>query len=120
MFLLRAIQQKFRSDDNESVAFVFFNVKGRDLMAIDEANAGLSDEDKAIYTDKLDLNPTPFENVTYYYPYGKDQLTARTQSYAAPSDIKIQMTSADQSAGMNLTVEAESTIGAEAVTIPVQ
>ena len=75
-----------------SVAFVFFNVKGRDLMAIDEANAGLSDEDKAIYTDKLDLNPTPFENVTYYYPYGKDQLTARTQSYAAPSDIKIQMT----------------------------
>ena len=92
MFLLRAIQQKFRSDDNESVAFVFFNVKGRDLMAIDEANAGLSDEDKAIYTDKLDLNPTPFENVTYYYPYGKDQLTARTQSYAAPSDIKIQMT----------------------------
>ena len=32
MFLLRAIQQKFRSDDNESVAFVFFNVKGRDLI----------------------------------------------------------------------------------------
>ena len=31
MFLLRAIQQKFRNDDNESVAFVFFNVKGRDL-----------------------------------------------------------------------------------------
>lgn len=36
------------------------------------------------------------------------------------NNIKIQMTSADQSAGMNLTVEAESTIGAEAVTIPVQ
>ena len=58
----------------------------------EEAYSRLSDEDKAIYTDKLDLNPTPFENVTYYYPYGKDQLTARTQSYAAPSDIKIQMT----------------------------
>lgn len=36
------------------------------------------------------------------------------------NNIKIQMTSADQTAGMNLTVEAESTIGAEAVTIPVQ
>lgn len=36
------------------------------------------------------------------------------------NNIKIQMTSADQSAGMNLTVEAESTIGAEAVNIPVQ
>lgn len=36
------------------------------------------------------------------------------------NNIKIQMTSADQNAGMHLTVEAESTIGAEAVTIPVQ
>lgn len=36
------------------------------------------------------------------------------------NNIKIQMTSADQTAGMNLTVEAESTIGAEAVTIPVE
>ena len=36
------------------------------------------------------------------------------------NNIKIQMTSSDQSAGMNLTVEAESTIGAESVTIPVE
>lgn len=36
------------------------------------------------------------------------------------NNIKINLGSNDQSAGMNLTVEAESTIGAEAVTIPVQ
>lgn len=36
------------------------------------------------------------------------------------NNIKIQMTSADQNAGMNLTVESESSIGADAVTIPVQ
>lgn len=35
MFLLRAIQNKFRTEDGSTAAFVFFNVKGRDLMAID-------------------------------------------------------------------------------------
>lgn len=36
------------------------------------------------------------------------------------NNIKINMGSNDQNAGMNLTVEAENTIGAENVTIPVQ
>ena len=36
------------------------------------------------------------------------------------NNIKISLGSNDQSAGMNMTVEAESTIGAEAVTIPVK
>lgn len=36
------------------------------------------------------------------------------------NNIKINLGSNDQSAGMNLTVEAESTIGAETVTIPVE
>ena len=49
MFLLSAIQEKFVAENNESVAFVFFNVKGRDLMAIDEPNVSLSPADKKIY-----------------------------------------------------------------------
>lgn len=71
MFLLNAIQQKFCTEDGSknNVAFVFFNVKGRDLMAIDEPNAELKDKDKAIYTEELGLQPLPFQNVTYYYPY---------------------------------------------------
>ena len=36
------------------------------------------------------------------------------------NNIKINLGSNDQSAGMNLTVEAENTIGSESVTIPVQ
>lgn len=36
------------------------------------------------------------------------------------NNIKINLGSNDQSAGMNLTVESESTIGAESVTIPVE
>lgn len=89
MFLLRAIQEKFRTEDGETAAFVFFNVKGRDLMAIDEANTDLSDVDKKIYND-LGLSTTPFDNVRYYYPYSKDEATAKAQSYAMPDDIRAQ------------------------------
>lgn len=90
MFLLKAIQEKFRTEKNETVAFVFFNVKGRDLMAIDEPNTELSDKDQKIYSD-LGLSAKPFENVRYYYPYSKDKITANVQSYAHPDDVKMQI-----------------------------
>lgn len=89
MFLLRVIQEKFRTEKNESCAFVFFNVKGRDLMAIDEPNNDLSKEDVAIYKE-LGLSASPFDNVKYFYPYSKDKVTANVQSYANPDDVKTQ------------------------------
>lgn len=89
MFLLKAVQEKFRTEDGETVAFVFFNVKGRDLMAIDEANESLSEADKRIY-ENLGLTSSPFSNVKYYYPYSKDEVTAKAQSYAMPDDIRAQ------------------------------
>lgn len=87
MFLLRAIQNKFRTEDGSTAAFVFFNVKGRDLMAIDEPNTDLKDADKAIYNE-LGLPSSPFNNVTYYYPFGKGD---NLQTYAAREDVKAQM-----------------------------
>jgi hypothetical protein len=99
MFLLNALQHKFTTEDGASVAFVFFNVKGRDLMAIDESyetSTDLTKEEKKkikndlpIY-DKLDISPTPFRNVRYYYPYSPDRNTAEVQSYALPEDVKRQ------------------------------
>ncbi len=88
MFLLRAIQNKFTAENGESCAFVLFNVKGRDLMAIDEINESLGDKDKRIY-ESLGLSHLPFENVRYYYPYGKDDIE-KVQTYALPNDIKKQ------------------------------
>ncbi|MBE6331971.1 MAG: ATP-binding protein [Bacteroidales bacterium] len=88
MFLLRAIQSKFVAENNETVAFVFFNVKGRDLMAIDEPNEELSESDKEIY-NKLGLSCSPFENVHYFYPYSKSE-DEGVQTYAAPSDVAQQ------------------------------
>lgn len=87
MFLLRAIQNKFRTEEGSTAAFVFFNVKGRDLMAIDEPNTDLKDADKAIYNE-LGLPTSPFDNVTYYYPFGKGD---NLQTYAAREDVKAQM-----------------------------
>ncbi|MCL2651675.1 MAG: ATP-binding protein [Candidatus Azobacteroides sp.] len=89
MFLLNAIQHKFRLEDGSSAAFVFFNVKGRDLMAIDELNTELAQADKDIYND-LGLATEPFKNVRYYYPYSKDTITANVQSYALPADVQRQ------------------------------
>lgn len=82
MFLLKAIQdsylQKEDSDgfDEDSVAFVLFNVKGKDLLAIDQIN-DFSDESNPIEVrnqtfeqyKKLGLIPEPFKHVQYYYPY---------------------------------------------------
>ena len=103
MFLLNAVQHKFKltADKNqkESVAFVFFNVKGRDLMAIDESyklSEDLTEKDKKkieadfpIY-DMLGLEKEPFQNVRYYYPYSKNPNTANVQSASTPEDVKQQ------------------------------
>lgn len=89
MFLLNAIQHKFRTEKEETAAFVFFNVKGRDLMAIDEPNLDLAEKDKEIYK-KLELSTEPFKDVRYYYPYSTDGLTGKVQSYAQPDDVKRQ------------------------------
>lgn len=90
MFLLKAIQEKFRTEKGETAAFVFFNVKGRDLMAIDEPNVDLSEDDKRTYHDTLGLSALPFDNVTYYYPYSKDAMMQKVQSYASPADVQRQ------------------------------
>lgn len=94
MFLLKAIQEKYgnhtKVEDNDSVAFVVFNVKGRDLLAIDEPNTKLSEEDKRIYEEMLNLSTKPFENVKYFYPYA-EYTSSRTFSYGETDDIEAQI-----------------------------
>jgi DNA helicase HerA-like ATPase len=83
MFLLKSIQDKCLKaqqecdEDNDNandddVAFVLFNVKGKDLLAIDEANEFENDKEReetyALY-DELGMSKEPFKNVKYYYPY---------------------------------------------------
>lgn len=90
MFLLKIIQNKFRLENGETAAFVFFNVKGRDLMAIDEPNPDLTDKEKETYAE-LGISAEPFSSVKYFYPYGKDKKMGNVQSYADPTDVKSQV-----------------------------
>ncbi len=89
MFLMKAIQnRKMDSNDPEetSTAFIIFNVKGRDLLAIDQINEELSEKDKSIYKE-LEWSNKPFTNVKYFYPYHKDN----QNTYAKNQDIKSQI-----------------------------
>jgi hypothetical protein len=66
MFLLNSVHQRARND----AAIIIFNVKGSDLLAIDQPDPQL---DESIHADwqRCGLDPTPFSNVVFLYPYAK-------------------------------------------------
>lgn len=91
MFLVNALQQKYTKSieegkENQSIAFVLFNVKGRDLLSIDRLGE-VSEEDKDIY-EMLGLEVKPFSNVHYYYPYSDNDIHAKT--YADKNYVREQ------------------------------
>jgi len=92
MFLLKSIQDKCIDNSLEidnDVAFVLFNVKGKDLLALDEPNEFESREEKeetfALY-DMLGMSKEPFKNVTYYYPYSNRNIWNTYQDKGALED----------------------------------
>lgn len=94
MFLLKSIQEHYIKNvknDEDSVAFVIFNVKGKDLMAIDEPNDfsedGL-DEKRRVYEEyeNLGLSTEPFKQVHYYIPYYSN-ISDKRSTYLSKEDI---------------------------------
>ena len=73
MFLMKSIQDVAMRENNESVAFIMMNVKGTDLLKIDELNERENELKliRPIY-EKLGLQMSAFNQVSYYYPYSKD------------------------------------------------
>ena len=73
MFLMKAIQDYAIKTKEESVAFIMMNVKGTDLLKIDQKNTRKDELEKIkpIY-DILGLDMAPFKYVKYFYPYSKD------------------------------------------------
>lgn len=76
MFLMKAIQDNISKHKDESVAFIMMNVKGTDLLHIDQLNERENEleEIKPIY-EKLGMEMKPFQQVKYYYPYSKDAIS---------------------------------------------
>ena len=91
MFLMKSIQDVAMREDNESVAFLMMNVKGTDLLKIDELNERENELKliRPIYK-KLGLQMSAFNQVSYYYPYSKD-FTSYT--YEKSSTIKDRLES---------------------------
>ena len=96
MFLMKAIQDQYLSMsdlEDDSVAFVIFNVKGRDLLAIDKENdfdkddPGEKEATLAEYVN-LKLSPKPFQHVKYYIPYS-DNLSAKQSTYLPKEDVYV-------------------------------
>ena len=74
MFLMKAAQDIISKREDESIAFIMMNVKGTDLLKIDEINERKDEikEIKKVY-EKLGLEAEPFQQVKYFYPYSKDK-----------------------------------------------
>jgi len=91
MFLMKAIQDKYLQTPNEeSVAFVIFNVKGKDLMAIDRPNdfegkIELRNKTIAEY-DGLGLSKEPFKKVKYFIPFS-EPTKAKRSTYLDKEDV---------------------------------
>lgn len=93
MFLMKAIQDRYLTaeDSDDSVAFVIFNVKGKDLMAIDRPNDFLMDkpgEKERTHQEyeNLGLSTDPFKNVKYYIPYTSNT-SAKQSTYLSRDDV---------------------------------
>lgn len=72
MFLMKALQDVSLRENKESVAFIMMNVKGTDLLKIDELNDRQNELEKIqpIY-EKLGMEMSAFKQVKYFYPYSK-------------------------------------------------
>ena len=68
MFLLKAIQYKYKED----VAIIVMNVKGDDLLHVHQPNKQITDAQRKEWDD-LGVPCAPFENVKYLYPYRKQK-----------------------------------------------
>jgi len=93
MFLMKSIQDQYlNAGVDDSVAFVIFNVKGRDLMAIDRPNDFINDQPGehertlAKYA-AMELSTDPFRNVKYYIPYA-NATSAKQSTYLSKEDIE--------------------------------
>ena len=68
MFLLKAIQHKYKDD----VAIIVMNVKGDDLLHVHQPNEKITPAQREEW-DTLGVPCEPFENVKYLYPFRKQK-----------------------------------------------
>lgn len=100
MFVLQALQQK-----EEDIAFIILNVKDKDLLRLDEGNPRLTEKNQRDY-EKSDLACTPFDKVTYFYPFQKNQDRYYSNTYL-PRDVLETQHNIDKAFNYIYTYEGE-------------
>jgi hypothetical protein len=86
MFLMNSIQQRLA----DKAAMVVFNVKGSDLLAIDELDPEFTPAQGDEWR-KCGVEPTPFKNVTYLYPFANRPNNNYTSSHSGPQVLAKQV-----------------------------
>lgn len=84
MFLLQTLQQTM-----EDVAFVILNVKGYDLLRLDENNPNLTKQQIEEY-EKCGIESKPFENVKYFYPFQKNNDRYFSNTHLKRETLEVQ------------------------------
>jgi DNA helicase HerA-like ATPase len=70
-YLMFLVQSILKAYGPEKIGVVIFNVKQQDLLHVDEDAPDLETDDLEIYK-ALNIEPKPFQNVTYFLPRGQD------------------------------------------------
>ncbi|OHB67439.1 MAG: hypothetical protein A2Y76_02905, partial [Planctomycetes bacterium RBG_13_60_9] len=83
MFLLNAVQQRM----GDKVSMILLNVKGSDLLAIDEPPQKALSAEKIHEWTLCGLEANPFRNVKYLYPYSQKRSTSCYSSTSLRQDI---------------------------------
>lgn len=79
-FLLTSIFQHYKGDsekENKKIATILFNVKGHDLLFLDQPADNLSEKELDLYK-RLKIEPKAFDKVHYYAPYKQDKVNLNT------------------------------------------
>lgn len=86
MFLLKAIQHKYKED----VAIIVLNVKGDDLLHVHRPSDKITEDQRKDWDD-LEVPCIPFENVKYLYPYKRQKEKLYANTALATEDLAEQV-----------------------------
>ena len=91
-FLIKNLQNlQLEKKLDDKAAYIVFNVKGQDLLHLDEPSKDPNfNRQKDIYKE-LGLSTEPMKNVTYYYPYSSRNNNERCQTSCEQNALKKQL-----------------------------
>lgn len=97
MFLVKSLTEALAAAKDEenagTAAFIVLNVKGKDLLSLDEVTTDRDAEQTKGKYDALGLKPQPLANVRYFYPYGGGGLgkAPKASTYLAQEKVTEQL-----------------------------